>query len=145
MVKKSQRIEGKNPTFLAFSHPDCFLPYIYICIVSICSICAVLCRFLSWAWLVALCCDFHTCCVVMVYTCCVVCFTCVVLCSGQSGYQRTGPEGPKHFWTRPRTARKSMSVVEQDQQQSWKKFALIFPRNSKWPFSRVRRTLWMPY
>ena len=27
MVKKTQSIEGKNPTFLAFSHPDWFLPY----------------------------------------------------------------------------------------------------------------------
>ena len=27
MVKKTQSIEGKNPTFLAFPHPDWFLPY----------------------------------------------------------------------------------------------------------------------
>ena len=26
MVKKTQSIEGKNPTFLVFSHPDWFLP-----------------------------------------------------------------------------------------------------------------------
>ena len=31
MVKKTQRIEGKNPTyFFAFSHPDCFLPYMML-------------------------------------------------------------------------------------------------------------------
>ena len=29
MVKKTQSIEGKSPIFLAFSHPDYFLPYIY--------------------------------------------------------------------------------------------------------------------
>ena len=28
MVKKTQSIEGKHPTFLAFSHPDWFLPYV---------------------------------------------------------------------------------------------------------------------
>ena len=28
MVKKTQSREGKNPTFLAFLHPDWFLPYI---------------------------------------------------------------------------------------------------------------------
>ena len=27
MVKKTQSIEGKNSTFLAFLHPDWFLPY----------------------------------------------------------------------------------------------------------------------
>ena len=27
MVKKTQSVEGKNPTFLAFPHPDWFLPY----------------------------------------------------------------------------------------------------------------------
>ena len=27
MVKKTQSIEAKNPTFLAFLHPDGFLPY----------------------------------------------------------------------------------------------------------------------
>ena len=30
MVKKTQSIEGKNPTVKAFSHPDWFLPYILI-------------------------------------------------------------------------------------------------------------------
>ena len=29
MVKKTQRINGKNPKFLAFSHPDWFLPYTF--------------------------------------------------------------------------------------------------------------------
>ena len=29
MVKKTQRIKGKNPTFLVFLHPDLFLPYVY--------------------------------------------------------------------------------------------------------------------
>ena len=28
MVKKTQSMEGKNPNFLAFLHPDWFLPYI---------------------------------------------------------------------------------------------------------------------
>ena len=27
MIKKTQRIKGKNPLFLDFSYPDCFLPY----------------------------------------------------------------------------------------------------------------------
>ena len=30
MVQKTQSIEGKNPTCLAFSHPDRFLQYIKI-------------------------------------------------------------------------------------------------------------------
>ena len=31
MVKKTQSIEGENPTFfLAFSHPDWFLPYAFL-------------------------------------------------------------------------------------------------------------------
>ena len=30
MVKKTQSIEAKNPTFKAFSHRDWFLPYIYV-------------------------------------------------------------------------------------------------------------------
>ena len=30
VVKKTQSIEGKNATCLACSHPDWFLPYIYI-------------------------------------------------------------------------------------------------------------------
>ena len=35
MVKKTQSIEGKNPTFfLAFTHPDWFLPYIYVLIME---------------------------------------------------------------------------------------------------------------
>ena len=28
MVRKTQKIKGTNPTFLAFSHPDWFLPYL---------------------------------------------------------------------------------------------------------------------
>ena len=28
MIKKTQSIEGKNPTCLAFSHPNWFLPYV---------------------------------------------------------------------------------------------------------------------
>ena len=35
MVKKPQSIEGKNPIFLTLSHPDWFLPYIYILCVLI--------------------------------------------------------------------------------------------------------------
>ena len=38
MVKKTQGTEGKNTTFLAFSHPDWFLPYIFsvfICIIMV--------------------------------------------------------------------------------------------------------------
>ena len=30
MVKKTQSIDGTNPTILAFSHPDLFLPCIYM-------------------------------------------------------------------------------------------------------------------
>ena len=34
MEKKTQSIEGKNPTFLAFSDPDWFLPYKDICPIA---------------------------------------------------------------------------------------------------------------
>ena len=34
MVRKTQSIKGKNSTFLAFSHPDWFLPYMLFCVIN---------------------------------------------------------------------------------------------------------------